>query len=220
MQRANCYLVLGTVVLLGVLVSGCASGPAHPGPADDASTHESAGMTRGTFSPAVEQLDRYVLVIQESPGGRVTHSWRPVEEVDLSQFRLPSRAEITYGRIVLAAAASRRDCDEENRQCISECMSTPVPPGYGHMTAPGRKKGGKHEFCERRCMRPYIDCKNAQGERVLEFSAAGMAVDWLKQYRQQLLVGGVVVIAGVAFVAFASGGGALVLVPALLVAAS
>ncbi|HYO68190.1 MAG TPA: hypothetical protein VEU33_19135, partial [Archangium sp.] len=220
MQRANCYLVLGTVVLWGVLVSACASRSAHPGPADDASTHESVGMTRGIFSPAVEELDQYVLVIHESPSGRVTHSWRPVEEVDLSQFRLKSRAESTYGRIVLAAAASRRDCDEENRQCISECMSTPVPRGYGHITVPGRKKGGKREYCERRCMRPYIDCKNAQGERVLEFSAAGMAVDWLKKYRQEILVGGVVVIAVVAFVAVASGGGALVLVPALWVAAS
>jgi len=47
-----------------------------------------------------------------------------------------------------------------------------------------------------------------------------MAVDWLKQYRQEILVGGVVVIAGVAFVAVASGGGALILVPALWVAAS
>ncbi|WP_053066960.1 hypothetical protein [Archangium gephyra] len=177
-------------------------------------------MTRGTFSPAVEELDQYVLVIEESASGRVTHSWRPVESVDLSQFRLQSHAERTYGRLVLAVAASRRDCDEENRQCISECMSTPVPRGYGHMTIPGRKKGGKHEYCERRCMRPYIDCKNAQGERVLEFSVAGMAVDWLKQYRQEILVGGVVVIAGVAFVAVASGGGALILVPALWVAAS
>ncbi|OJT23551.1 hypothetical protein BO221_16220 [Archangium sp. Cb G35] len=177
-------------------------------------------MSHGTLSPAVEELGQYVLVIQETPSGRVTHSWRPVEEVDLAQFRLQSRAGSTYGRIVLTAAASRRDCDEENRQCISECLSTPLPRGYGHITTPGRKKGGKHEYCERRCMRPYIDCKNAQGERVLEFSAAGMAVDWLKQYRQEVLVGGIVVIAGVAFVSVASGGGALVLVPALLMAAS
>lgn len=212
MQRANGCLFLGAVVLLGVLVSGCASG--------DASTQGAVGMTHGTSSPAVEELDRYVLVIQETPSGHVTHSWRPVAEVDLSRFRLQPRAEKPYGRIVLAAAASRRDCDEENRQCISECMSTPVPRGYGHMTAPGRGKGAKHEYCERRCMRPYIDCKNAQGERVLEFSAAGKAVDWLKRYRQEVLVGSMVVIAGVAFVSVASGGGALVLVPAFLLAAS
>ncbi len=88
------------------------------------------------------------------------------------------------------------------------------------MSTRDRGKGGKQEYCERRCMRPYIDCKNAQGERVLEFSAAGMAVDWLKRYRQEILVGGTVVIAGVAFVAVASSGGALLLVPALLLAAS
>lgn len=88
------------------------------------------------------------------------------------------------------------------------------------MTTPDRGKGAKKEYCERRCMQPYLDCKNAQGERVLEFSAASKAVDWLKRYRQEILLGGVVVIAGVAFVAVASGGGALILAPVLLLAAS
>ncbi len=219
-MKSTNYDLLGTVVLLGVLVLGCASGPATLGPTDDASTRESAGMSGGTFSPAIEELNRYVLVIQESPNGHVTHNWRPVEEFDLAHFRFQPRAERTYERIVLAAAARRRDCDEENRQCVSECMSTPVPRGYGHMTTPDRGKGGKKEYCERRCMQPYLDCKNAQGERILEFSAAGKAVDWLKRYRQEILLGGVVVIAGVAFVSVASGGGALILAPVLLLAAS
>lgn len=88
------------------------------------------------------------------------------------------------------------------------------------MTTPDRGKGGKKEYCERRCMQPYIDCENAQGARVLEFSAASKAVDWLKRYRQEILLGSVVVIAGVVFVAVASGGGALILAPVLLLAAS
>jgi len=174
----------------------------------------------GSSSPAVEELHRFVLVIQQSPNGHVTHSWRPVEEFDLSQFRLQPRAEKTAGRLVLAVAARQRDCDEENRQCVSECMSTPIPRGFGHITTPDRKKGGKKVYCERRCMQPYLDCKNAQGERIQEFSTAGKAVEWLRRYRQEIVVGGIVVIAGVAFVAVFSGGGGLILVPALLLASS
>ena len=46
------------------------------------------------------------------------------------------------------------------------------------------------------------------------------AVDWAKRHRNEILVGAVVVIAGVAFVALVagSGGGALVLVPLVLMA--
>ncbi|MFY0571166.1 hypothetical protein ACN28E_46060 [Archangium lansingense] len=53
-------------------------------------------------------------------------------------------------------------------------------------------------------------------------SPADKAVAWLKQHHQELLVGTVVVIAGVAFVAtvVGSGGTALVLVPAVLLVSS
>jgi hypothetical protein len=46
------------------------------------------------------------------------------------------------------------------------------------------------------------------------------AVDWVKRHRNEILAGAVVVIAGVAFVAAVagSGGGALVLVPLVLMA--
>jgi hypothetical protein len=46
------------------------------------------------------------------------------------------------------------------------------------------------------------------------------AVDWIKTHREEILVGTVIVIAGVAFVAAvaASGGGALILMPLVFVA--
>jgi hypothetical protein len=48
------------------------------------------------------------------------------------------------------------------------------------------------------------------------------AVEWAKRHRNEILVGAVVVIAGVAFVALvaSSGGGALVLVPLVLMASA
>jgi hypothetical protein len=49
----------------------------------------------------------------------------------------------------------------------------------------------------------------------VEFNAIDPAVDWIKNHREELLVGTVIVIAGVAFAvaAAASAGGALILVP-------
>jgi glucose-6-phosphate-specific signal transduction histidine kinase len=54
---------------------------------------------------------------------------------------------------------------------------------------------------------------------VAEFDSIDHAVDWIKNHREELLVGTVIVIAGVAFAVAvaASAGGALILVPLVLV---
>ncbi|ATB31199.1 hypothetical protein MEBOL_004661 [Melittangium boletus DSM 14713] len=67
------------------------------------------GVTNKNGSPAPEELGRYVLTIQESPLGNVTHSWRPVEEFGLARFGFQPRAEGEYGHVVLATARER-DC--------------------------------------------------------------------------------------------------------------
>jgi hypothetical protein len=170
--------------------------------------------------PSVDELGGLVLVIRESPNGLVTHDWRRAEEFDLSQYRRQLHAEKTEGHIIFVSAARHRDCDEENRQCVKDCMSTPLPRGFGHITAPGRGKGGKQAYCERRCAQPYADCVEAQGRRVEEFSTTGRAVDWLERHHAEVLMGSIVIIAGVAFVTVVSGGGGLLLIPALLLAAS
>ncbi|QRK13547.1 hypothetical protein JQX13_10160 [Archangium violaceum] len=57
-------------------------------------------------------------------------------------------------------------------------------------------------------------------EYAAEFDEIEPAVDWIKNHREEILVGSVIVIAGVVFVAtvVASGGGALVLMPLVFVA--
>ncbi|QRO02966.1 hypothetical protein JRI60_46350 [Archangium violaceum] len=57
-----------------------------------------------------------------------------------------------------------------------------------------------------------------QERRPREFSAVNDAVDWLKRNHQTILVGSIVVIAGVAFVAVSAGAGLVVLAPAALLA--
>ncbi|QSQ28534.1 hypothetical protein JY651_44995 [Pyxidicoccus parkwayensis] len=51
-----------------------------------------------------------------------------------------------------------------------------------------------------------------------EFAAIDSAVDWLKRNRKAILVGSVVVVAGVAFVVLSAGAGLVVLAPAVLLA--
>ncbi|WP_386980591.1 hypothetical protein [Archangium violaceum] len=102
----------------------------------------SCSATRYGAAPAAEELTRYVLVLEESPGGQVTEHWRHAEEFDLSWYRFPTSArESTYGRIVRVAKTYQRDCDAENDQCIEMCMSRPLPRGFGHTTSGGRGKG-------------------------------------------------------------------------------
>ncbi|OJT27664.1 hypothetical protein BO221_03210 [Archangium sp. Cb G35] len=73
-------------------------------------------------------------------------------------------------------------------------------------------------------MDAFVECTKGRGEwaeeYAAEFDAIEPAIDWLKNHREELVVGAVVVIAGVAFavVAAGSGGAALVLAPLLVMA--
>ena len=179
----------------------------------------SCGTTRSTVAPVAEELTRYVLVLEESPGGQVTEHWRHAEEFDLSWYRFPTSArESTYGRIVRVAKTYQRDCDAENDQCIKMCMSRPLPRGFGHIKSGGRGDGGKEEWCRGQCKQAYDDCRELERRQLQEFSAVDEAVDWLKRHHQGLLVGSIVVIAGVAFVTVSAGAGLVVLAPAVLLA--
>ncbi|WP_245814408.1 hypothetical protein [Cystobacter ferrugineus] len=205
MKRSNYNLRLGMVTVLGVLVSGCASGPATLEPTNSASTH----------GPAVEALNRYVLVIQETPRGLITHDWRPVEEFDLSRPSLQPRAENTSRRILLAIAR-QRDCHEEFNDCIDTCMNRPLSEDYSHITSVGAKR----EYCKKGCWQPYRDCEELRNLRPREFSAAAPAIDWLKRHRDEVLAGSIDVIAGVAFIVAFPPGAIIALIPVTVMASS
>ncbi len=67
-------------------------------------------------------------------------------------------------------------------------------------------------------MQPYQDCKELERLRPQEFTAVDTAMDWLKRNRRELLIGSVVVIAGVVFVVASMGAGLVILMPAVLMA--
>ena len=156
----------------------------------------------------------FVLIIEESPDGQLTHSWQSVENFDFSAYRLKPGTGSQAGRIV-PAAARPRDCDEDNRECYRKCMGRPLPRGYGGFTSP-RKGGGKSEFCRGECQQAYDDCVELERLRPQEFTGVDSAVDWLRHHRTAVLVGSIIVIAGITFVVVSAGAGVVVLAPVVL----
>ena len=161
-------------------------------------------------------LSRYVLVIQEGPDGQLAHSWQPLNGFGLSKF--PYHASNSRFEGELVRASFNRDCEAERDECERTCRASMKGRNWSHAS-----KGSKDEICIRRCMPAYQDCCERRelaeaGKLRVSFPVVDGAVDWLKQHHRELVVGTVVVIAGVAFVVIVagSGGGALVLAPAVL----
>jgi hypothetical protein len=144
----------------------------------------SCSTTRAPPRPSADEIENLVLIIQETSEGQVLHSWRHAEGFELSRPVRHARSREGTGRIVFAAS-SERDCHAEYLQCLKDCESNGLPPGFEHIE---------------------------------KFTAIDDALEWLKRNHRTLLVGSVVVIAGVVFVVVSAGAGAVVLAPALLLA--
>jgi hypothetical protein len=174
----------------------------------------------GPTSPTgPRDLARFVLVIREAPEGDPVHEWRPVSGLDVSEFLGggPSAGGERYsGKFLLATW--NRDCEQERDTCEDNCMNSDLGPDWSHI----KTRGAKYSECSKRCLKPYIDCCRLRELESEEFRSIHEAVDWLKRHRTEVLVGTSVVIAGVVFVVVVAGtgGAALVLVPAVLMASA
>lgn len=172
----------------------------------------------GPSSPA--DLSRYVLLIQEAPDGRVSHAWQRLSDFDL--FRYPELVNQGRFEAPILRASFNRDCEADRDRCEKMCKASLKGRNWTHASDRSKKA-----MCSERCLPAYTDCCELRelaeaGKLRVSFPVIGSAVDWLKQHHRELLVGSVVVIAGVAFVVVAvgSGGGALVLAPFVLLASS
>ncbi|RKG99232.1 hypothetical protein D7X74_39595 [Corallococcus sp. CA047B] len=165
------------------------------------------GTARGAVAPVPEELPRLVLLLRESPDGSFTQEWRPAEASELARY-----VKADEGRRIVRTARSVRDCDAEHLECMRECLSRPLPRGYGHASNPR----GKADYCNNRCRQPYLDCAELEKLRPQKLSSIEEVSDWVSRHRESLLVGSVVVIAGVVFVVVSAGAGLVVLAPALL----
>ena len=177
----------------------------------------SCSATRYSTPVDANELESLVLIIRETPEGQVTHSWQNASELDLQRHQSQTHNDSVAGHLV--PAAWTRDCDRELSDCHRNCMRRPVPPEFNQYEH-NRKRGGRADYCNKVCMQPYLDCKDLEKLHAQEFTAVGEALDWLKRNREALLVGTVVVIAGVVFVTVSAGGGLIILAPALLMTSS
>ncbi|WP_235216546.1 hypothetical protein [Archangium violaceum] len=175
---------------------------------------------------SARELARSVLVIEESPDGQVSHTWKPLEDFDLTKYPYHASHGGLDGRLVRVATSSAH-CDSKQQMCISLCTSSPRPipiEGRKYPSYLGSWAKNRGRWCERTCTDFHQRCINGQGpwaeQEVQEFTGVEIAVDWLKKHRKEIVTGTLIVIAGVAFVAAmaGSGGGALYLVPLLAVA--
>ncbi|HEX8536106.1 MAG TPA: hypothetical protein VF664_01485, partial [Cystobacter sp.] len=119
------------------------------------------GATRYTVPADAEDLSRLVLVIEETPDGRVNHSWLPAEAFDLERYRYRPYAETGAGRIVLAAS-QKTDCYAQYLECYQQCRQTPVPPDFNQYIYDFGPRAGHDRYCSDKCMPQYTECLKAQ----------------------------------------------------------
>jgi hypothetical protein len=157
----------------------------------------------------------------------------PVGPEDLAGYALiikphPLRAR---GDAVCASASEselEKYCEGRRIQCEQDCLasSRPVVVDWRKYTDTKAQpwRLARYWWCPSNCMAAKEDCTKKRGRWYEEYSpnfrAIEPAVDWIKEHRTELLVGAVVVIAGVAFavVVVGSGGGVLVLAPLVVLA--
>lgn len=174
-------------------------------------------------------LARYALLIQEMPDGRVTHDWKPLRDFDQTRLQHPlSAMSSNRGIVRVSSTELEAYCEGRRLQCEQDCLASSRPVKVGHWTYQDVKtkpwREAKWRWCPTHCLEQAVQCNKKRGswaeEYAAEFNAIEPAVDWIKTHREELLVGTVIVIAGVAFVAAvaASGGGALILMPLVFVA--
>ncbi len=173
-----------------------------------------------------QDLARYVLVIEETPGGQVCHTWKPLKDFDLTKYPSHASHDEFVGRLV-RVATSTSHCDAKQESCINLCTSSPRPIPIENDRYPsylGSWAKNRGRWCESTCTKYHQMCLMGRGpwaeQQAREFTRVDIAVEWLKSHREEIVTGTVVVITGVAFVAAVagSGGGVLCLVPLLAVA--
>lgn len=195
----------------------------------------SCGVTRySAAGPTVpEDLARYAIIFESQPDGQVTHTWKPVADIDLTQYLHQLALGRVHGRmermstIPMTDDQIREACYEVYNNCFDRCLKSPLPSWASsyrsrYPNTTGGRKAAKEAFCGEECAKERDACFHRLKQRAQEavkFSYADDAIDWVKRHKEEIAIGTVIVIAAVVFVAVACGsGGCLILIPIVLVA--
>lgn len=191
----------------------------------------SCGATRYSAAGPTgsHDLAQYAIVFQQQPDGQVTHAWVPLKDFDPTRFQHTlSTARVRRNIVRVSSTGLNEYCDGRHDQCVNDCLKSSKPFVIGHRkymdTQAQPWRIARSWWCPSNCMEAMIECKKGRGEwaddYAAEFDSIDPAIDWIKKHRTELVVGSVVVIAGVAFavVVAGSGGAALALAPLLVMA--
>lgn len=211
MRTASVTLRVMAVSLACMLVSCSATRHSAEGPTD------------------AQDLAKYALVFEQQSDGEVTHAWIPLQGIDLTKLQHAlSKRSVRRNIVRVSSAGLNAYCDGRHDQCVRDCLNSSRPFVIGHRkymdTQAQPWRIARSWWCPSNCMEAAIECKRGRGvwadEYAAEFDEIDPAIDWIKRHRTELVVGAVVVIAGVAFAVMVvgSGGAALVLVPVLVIA--
>lgn len=102
-----------------------------------------------------------------------------------------------------------RDCSAEQIECFRRCYNGNPPWPCG------RDKGSRYRYCQTMCLAAYMACEAENAAERLS-DALKQAYEWLAAH-PEVVIGTVIVIAGVAFVVASGGSGAPVLIPLLAI---
>lgn len=175
------------------------------------------------------ELARYVLLIEETSDDEVTHSWTPASDFDLTKYPHRTSRLSNLDERFVPVATHTSHCVGRLRACIDMCTSSPSPIPIEWEEYPSYRGSwvrNRGTWCQSTCTKFYQMCITGRGPwaepLAQEFTTIDSAVDWAKRHRNEILVGTIVVIAGVAFVAAVagSGGGVLVLAPLVVMASA
>ena len=174
------------------------------GVASGAGTHSTQAEPSGV-------LTSHLLLIQDARDGTVSHSW---VLIDGSDWRIQAGVGESQGehdaRIILASGR-QRDCNQEHHECYQRCKRRKPPYPYEY------KRPSHSTYCRETCQEEYMECLKATGQYPVEFLGSNEAIEWLKRHRTELLMGAVIVVAGVAFVVVSAGAGVLILAPLAII---
>lgn len=171
--------------------------------------HLACAGSRAASVERTEPEEARLLVIRDAADGSHDVSWQSSSELTQAQVDWASARAREFGPTELTASRTR-DCDKEHIECFRRCWKRkpPYPSERGD--------AGHNSHCRETCLEAYQDCLARNKLQALRFTTMSEAIDWVKRHRQELLVGTLVVAAGVTFIVVSAGAGILVLAPVVM----
>ncbi len=189
-------LLRALMLWVGLCVMGCAT--------SGEGTHSTQAGPSGVPTS-------HLLLIQDARDGAISHTWVLIDDSDWWRNDSAGGSQGELDSRIIFASGRQRDCNQEHHECYQRCKRRKPPYPYEY------KRPSHTTYCRETCQAEYMECLKATGQHPMEFLGTNEAIEWLKRHRTELLVGAVIVVAGVTFVVVSAGAGVLILAPLAII---